>query len=137
MARAAAKTGSPGNAWRLTADQPGDAVTLHLAGPWTLQGAMPSIREVEGQLPAAGTPAKLLFETGELGVWDTSLLTFLIALEKSAKARMTVGGLPAGIGACSRPLGAVRAPEARGAPMQGVWLQRRLSTIASGRRPPR
>jgi phospholipid/cholesterol/gamma-HCH transport system permease protein len=138
MARAAAKTGSSGNAWRLTADQPGGAVTLQLAGPWTLQGALPSIREVEGQLPAAGTPAKLLFETGELGAWDTSLLTFLIALEKSAKARgMTIdrAGLPAGIGRLLDLASAV--PERQGARRTDAkvsWLQRvGLSTIAEGK----
>src|SRR5260221_704269 len=138
MARAGAKNSPAGNAWRLTADQPGGAVTLHLAGPWTLQGALPSTREVESQLPAAGTPAKLLFETGELGAWDTSLLTFLISLEKLAKARsMTIdrAGLPAGIGRLLDLASAV--PERAGARRSGAvapWLQRvGMATIAAGK----
>src|SRR5712691_4075400 len=102
MARGAArKDAGAGNVWRLSADQPGDDITLHLAGPWTLQAPLPPAREVESQLPAAGKATKLLFETGELTGWDSSLLTFLISIEKLAKARgMAVdrAGLPSGIG---------------------------------------
>jgi len=138
MARAGAKHGSAGNAWRLTADQPGGAVTLHLTGPWTLQGRLPPMREIEGQLPAAGTPSRLLFEAGELAAWDSSLLTFLISIEKLAKARgMTVdrAGLPAGV---SRLLDLASAvPERQGARRSGTaipWLQRvGMATIAAGK----
>ena len=140
MARAAKNPA--GNAWRLTTEQSGGPVTLRLAGPWTLQGALPSARDVEGQLPAAGTTAKLLFETGELGAWDTSLLTFLIALEKSAKARgMTIdrAGLPAGIGRLLDLASAV--PERQGARRTGAVVPgcsgSAQSTIAPARRPAR
>ncbi len=136
MARRAAK--GVGNAWQLTAGQPAGAVTLHLSGPWSLQGALPRAREIESQLPAAGSSGTLQFDAGELGSWDTSLLTFLISLEKVAKARgMTIdrGGLPAGI---SRLLDLASAvPERQGARRSGAaapWLERiGKAVIASGK----
>jgi phospholipid/cholesterol/gamma-HCH transport system permease protein len=137
MARRAAKKGV-GNAWRLTADQPGGAVTLHLSGPWSLQGSLPRAREIESQLPATGSSATLRFDAGELGTWDTSLLTFLISLEKVAKARgMTIdrAGLPAGIVRLLDLASAV--PERQGARRGGAtapWLERiGKSVIASGK----
>jgi phospholipid/cholesterol/gamma-HCH transport system permease protein len=139
MARGATKKGADaGNAWRLSADQPGGDITLHLAGPWTLQGPLPPAREVESQLPAAGTAARLLFETGELAAWDSSLLTFLIAIEKLAKARgMTIdrAGLPTGVGRLLDLASAV--PERAGARRSGAvapWLQRvGTATISAGK----
>jgi len=139
MARGATKTGADaGNAWRLSADQSDGDITLHLAGPWTLQAPLPPAREVESQLPADGTAAKLLFETGELAAWDSSLLTFLISIEKLAKARgMTIdrAGLPAGIGRLLDLASAV--PERAGARRSGAvapWLQRvGTATIAAGK----
>ena len=137
MARRAAKK-AVGNAWRLTADQPDGAVTLHLSGPWSLQGSLPRAREIESQLPAPGSAAKLQFETGELGTWDTSLLTFLISVEKVAKARsMEVdrAGLPEGIGRLLDLASAV--PERAGARRSDAtipWLQRvGMAAIASGK----
>jgi phospholipid/cholesterol/gamma-HCH transport system permease protein len=137
MARRAAKKGV-GNAWRLTADQPDGAVTLHLSGPWSLQGSLPRAREIEGQLPAAGQPATLRFEAGELGTWDTSLLTFLISVDKLAKARgmeIDRAGLPAGIGRLLDLATAV--PERQGARRSDTsvpWLQRvGVATIASAK----
>ena len=127
MARRSAKK-AVGNAWRLTADQPDGAVTLHLSGPWSLQGSLPRAREIESQLPAAGQPATLRFEAGELGTWDTSLLTFLISVDKLAKARgmeIDRAGLPAGIGRLLDLATAV--PERAGARRSGAappWLER-------------
>ena len=137
MARRSAKK-AVGNAWRLTADQPDGAVTLHLSGPWSLQGSLPRAREIESQLPAAGQPATLRFEAGELGTWDTSLLTFLISVDKLAKARgmeIDRAGLPAGIGRLLDLATAV--PERQGARRSDTsvpWLERVGSaTIASAK----
>jgi phospholipid/cholesterol/gamma-HCH transport system permease protein len=137
MARRAAKKGV-GNAWQLTAGQPDGAVTLHLSGPWSLQGALPRAREIESQLPASGSSAKLQFDTGELGAWDTSLLTFLISVDKLAKARgmeIDRAGLPAGIGRLLDLATAV--PERQGARREGAtapWLERvGKSAMASGK----
>lgn len=135
MARRAAK--GVGNAWQLTAGQPGGAVTLHLSGPWSLQGSLPRAREIESQLPS-GSSAKLLFDTGELGSWDTSLLTFLISAEKVAKARglaVDRAGLPSGVSRLLELASAV--PERQGARRGGTtkpWLQRvGEATIAAGK----
>jgi phospholipid/cholesterol/gamma-HCH transport system permease protein len=137
VARRAAKK-AVGNAWRLTADQPDGVVTLHLAGPWSLQGSLPRAREIESQLPASGSAGTLQFEAGELGTWDTSLLTFLISVEKIAKARgMTIdrAGLPSGIGRLLDLASAV--PERQGARRDGAtapWLERvGRSAMASGK----
>jgi len=137
MARRAAKKGV-GNAWRLAADQPDGAVTLHLSGPWSLQGALPRAREIESQLPASGSAAKLQFDTAELGSWDTSLLTFLISVDKVAQARgLTIdrAGLPAGIGRLLDLATAV--PERAGARRSDAtepWLERvGKSAISAGK----
>src|SRR5262249_25850138 len=135
--RRAAKKGV-GNAWQLTAGQPGGAVTLHLSGPWSLQGSLPRAREIDSQLPGSGGSATLQFETGELGSWDTSLLTFLISAEKVAKARgMAIdrAGLPTGVSRLLELASAV--PERQGARRGGTtkpWLQRvGEATISAGK----
>ena len=137
MARRAAKKGD-GNAWQLTAGQAGGGATLRLSGPWSLQGSLPRAREIESQLPPSGSKGALQFEAGELGTWDTSLLTFLISVEKVAKARgLTIdrAGLPDGV---SRLLDLASAvPERQGARRGGAtapWLERvGKSAMASGK----
>src|SRR5216117_2243536 len=110
MARRSAKK-AVGNAWRLTADQPDGAVTLHLSGPWSLQGSLPRAREIESQLPAAGQPATLRFEAGKLA--------------KARGMEIDRAGLPAGIGRLLDLATAV--PERQGARRSDTsvpWLQR-------------
>jgi len=137
MARRAAKK-SVGNAWELIAGQPAGGVTLRLSGPWSLQGSLPQAREIESQLPAPDSAAKLQFEAAELGTWDTSLLTFLISVDKLAKARgmeIDRAGLPAGIGRLLDLATAV--PERQGARRSGAtapWLERvGKSAMAAGK----
>jgi len=71
---------------------------LRLDGDWRA-GSMPlSLRAVEAEL-AAAPAVRLIFETGNLGRWDSGLLTFLAKLREFCDARGVAfddGNLPSG-----------------------------------------
>jgi len=101
-------------------------LVLHLAGAWQLHGHLPATAEVEHRL--AAQPPQLGFDTSALGVWDTSLLTFLgkvLALCGQLQVAVDRSGLPSGV---QRLLALAEAvPErtgARGADVDESMLER-------------
>jgi phospholipid/cholesterol/gamma-HCH transport system permease protein len=89
---------------------------LTLAGDWKLGRGIPAPDRVIGELEKAPHPLKVTFETGALAVWDSGLLTFLLAvLARCAQLAVVVDqeGLPEG---ARRLLAlATAVPERRGA----------------------
>ncbi len=74
-------------------------LVVHLSGDWKLSRHLPSAVEVETELGKTPLPAKLTFNTGDLGTWDSGLLTFLINvtnLGTQKKVEVIDAGLPQG-----------------------------------------
>lgn len=79
-------------------DLRGDQMVVHLVGAWSLEGGIPDVGEAVGLLARA--PARLGYDSGELGSWDASLLTYLVRLGAAAdEAGVEVdrAGLPEGV----------------------------------------
>ena len=62
-------------------------LVVRLAGDWTLDGALPDIRDVvdDAQPPASVTT--VAFDTDRLGAWDSSLVTFLFETVEYGRER--------------------------------------------------
>lgn len=78
----------------------GDAVLVSLSGTWRLQGGLPSDASVRQELERSPQPARVAFEARNLTHWDSSVLTFLVAVSALCRQRgiaMDRTGLPAGV----------------------------------------
>jgi len=80
--------------------QPGDTFIVKLGGNWNIVDGLPSTEQLQNQIGSAPRPARVIFDTGGLGAWDSSLLTFLIKLigfctEKAVA--VSKEGLPEGV----------------------------------------
>ena len=67
---------SPTGELTVTRDE-NDIVVARLAGRWSLEGGLPSPRELERELASADT-AGLAFDTSRLGPWDSAVLATLV-----------------------------------------------------------
>ncbi|TFG87591.1 MAG: MlaE family lipid ABC transporter permease subunit [Chromatiales bacterium] len=86
---------------------------VRLAGDWLLAGALPSTRDA---LDCIGSEPRrrLVFDTAELGHWDTALLTTLVAICRAAeRAGISVSDehLPEGARRLMRLAATVKEPE--------------------------
>ena len=78
----------------------GDAILVRLSGAWRLQGGLPSDATVRQELERSPQPARVSFEAQTLTQWDSSVLTFLVAVSALCRQRgidMDRVGLPAGV----------------------------------------
>jgi len=78
----------------------GDAILVRLSGVWRLQGGLPSDATVRQELERSPRPARIAFEAQTLTHWDSTLLTFLVAISALCRQRginMDRAGLPAGV----------------------------------------
>jgi phospholipid/cholesterol/gamma-HCH transport system permease protein len=99
--RAAMPEGAqPTGGGELSFQRAGDAtLVIRLAGPWRLQGGVPSPETVEQELTAAA-PRRIAFDASALTAWDSAALTFLTRVAELCRARHIPadrGGLPLGI----------------------------------------
>lgn len=77
----------------------GGSLVIRLAGPWLLEGGLPSIEGVERRVEAR-RPSRIAFDTTDLGPWDTGILTFVVAVSALGRCRsvdVDVTGLPEGL----------------------------------------
>ncbi len=77
----------------------GRCLRVELSGSWQIFGRVPEAREILSAL-RAGQVESVGFEAGKLGAWDSSLLTFLLAIEahcQQASIRVERDGLPDGV----------------------------------------
>lgn len=111
----------------LRVDHAGEALILGLSGDWSMGGPLPQPGVIEDAITGKYSPGRVIFDTGGLGGWDSSLLTFLIDVRDICLKRRVIvekEGLPEGV---QRLLGlAAAVPEAKGARREGV----RLSLLA-------
>ena len=74
-------------------------LAITLAGEWLLGADLPAPDPVLNELRGAPKPAAVTFETGDLGEWDTGLITTLVAIHRDAAANgvdVEDAGLPEG-----------------------------------------
>src|SRR5713226_1591407 len=85
----------------LSFERAGDAtLVIRLSGAWDLKTGLPSITEVERQVASASAPRRIAFDTRELKVWDSGILTFLTKVNELCRERgvpMDREGLPTGL----------------------------------------
>jgi phospholipid/cholesterol/gamma-HCH transport system permease protein len=85
---------------QLSLQRSGDAILVRLAGAWRLQDGLPSDAAVRQELERSPRPARIAFEAQTLSHWDSSVLTFLVAISALCRQRsidMDRAGLPAGV----------------------------------------
>jgi phospholipid/cholesterol/gamma-HCH transport system permease protein len=88
------------NQSQLSLQHSGDALLVRLAGAWHLQDGLPSDAAVRQELERPLRPARIAFEAQTLTHWDSSVLTFLVAVSALCRERgidMDRAGLPAGL----------------------------------------
>ena len=76
-----------------------NTLAITLAGEWLLGADLPAPDPVLDELRRAPKPAVVTFETGDLGEWDTGLITALVAIHRDAAANgvdVEDAGLPEG-----------------------------------------
>lgn len=77
-----------------------DNLMLRLAGMWRIGEAIPSSEQVKEEIESSSDLRRISFDTEQLLAWDSSLLTFLVRLEKECQDRAIEtdrGGLPEGV----------------------------------------
>jgi len=77
-----------------------DVLLIRLAGQWELRHGLASTGAVESELQRERRPSTIAFDTHELGLWDSSILTFLARVSSVCRQRgvaLDGAGLPAGL----------------------------------------
>jgi phospholipid/cholesterol/gamma-HCH transport system permease protein len=77
-----------------------DTLVISLLGPWSLDLGLPSTNDLERELASPPPPARVTFDTSELGTWDSALVTFVAKISEVCRSRgITVdrSGLPHGL----------------------------------------
>lgn len=83
---------------RVRFDWSGEVLQVCLSGEWTLPNGLPSLAGLAEAL-AAAAPSRLVFETSELGQWDSALVAYLHGVHRLAldrDLRVDLSGLPDG-----------------------------------------
>src|SRR5215475_13435681 len=62
-------------------------LVLGLAGDWKLRAELQAPADVGRHLDAAGSVRRLVFDSTQLGVWDSGLLAFLVGVQDLCKTR--------------------------------------------------
>lgn len=115
--------GLPRDLPRVSFTRPSDGLLLaHLAGTWHLGQTLPGVKVFETELASGAPVAKLVFDAGDLGEWDTGLLLFLmdvLDVARGKKVQVDRDGLPEGVHrlldlATAVPPRGARAPQAPG-----------------------
>ena len=82
MAQAARKRGEMG------VSRSGDGtLVVRLAGDWTLATGIPPLADVERALVASPKPPRVAFDLGQLGAWDSGLMSFVARVATLAAER--------------------------------------------------
>jgi len=85
---------------KVSLERAGEALIVGLGGTWQIQAYLPGTTAVEAALDASPRPTGVRYDTGELGGWDSAVLTFLQGVEDAADERgipVEREGLPDGV----------------------------------------
>lgn len=108
---------------------------MTLSGDWRLEGSQPSAEELFARVQETPDLRKLSYETRELGDWDTSLVNFLVKLERAARSaglEIVKGGLPEGARRLVELAVAVEEPEGARRVTERQDFLARVGLAASG-----
>lgn len=97
-----------------------ETLVIRLCGTWSLDAGLPSIDNLERELANRPAPSRVAFDTGELGAWDSALVTFVAKVDELCRARKIPtdrSGLPPGLRRLLELAEAV--PESSGMPAAG------------------
>ena len=75
-------------------------VVVRVSGVWHLQHGMPSVSAVKKALTTGARPQRVAVDTSALKTWDSSLITFVLALDDLCRAQKIAfdrASLPAGL----------------------------------------
>jgi phospholipid/cholesterol/gamma-HCH transport system permease protein len=78
----------------------GGEVVVRVSGVWHLEHGMPSATAVKTALAAGARPQRVALDTSALKTWDSSLITFVLALDDLCRAQKIAfdrTSLPAGL----------------------------------------
>ncbi|MGO9607724.1 MAG: MlaE family ABC transporter permease [Candidatus Binataceae bacterium] len=76
------------------------SLIIHLGGSWRMHHGLPSAVAVRHELDKTPPVRLVTFETGQLGEWDSGLLTFVVRASEiceSRKVKVDLTGLPEGL----------------------------------------
>lgn len=93
-----------------------DTLLLALSGDWVLTRPMPDMAALISRMDSTDGVRRLAFESGQIGHWDSRLLTFLLNVRRLCVERQIAflaDGLPSGVGRLLALATAV--PERKGA----------------------
>lgn len=77
-----------------------NTVVVRIGGDWNIANGLPQMGEFEGRLGSEPLPARVVFDAGKLGAWDSSLPAFLSKLTSFCAQRsieVVRQGLPEGV----------------------------------------
>lgn len=83
----------------LDLERKGNVLILRLVGEWTFDSSIPAIDPVESTYRDHTPPSKIAFDSGDLGSWDSALMTFLQKvgdLARTTETAVDTDGLPPG-----------------------------------------
>src|SRR6266568_67412 len=75
------------------------SLIVHLSGSWRMHHGLPSAARVMHEIDHS-RPVRIVFDTRELGEWDSGLLTFVVRateIGRSRKVPIDLEGLPEGL----------------------------------------
>lgn len=78
----------------------GRTLAIHCAGDWTVRHGMPSVETAARHVASQPELARVTVQAAGLGLWDSSLVSFVAGLEAMCRARTIAfdkGGLPSGV----------------------------------------
>jgi phospholipid/cholesterol/gamma-HCH transport system permease protein len=78
----------------------GNALVISIGGQWSLQESAPSFDEVAPHLESTPPPSQVRFSMEELGTYDSSLVSLLVAVARCCNEsgiKLDPGGIPEGV----------------------------------------
>lgn len=108
---------------------------MRVAGDWSILHGLPSLAPMRRSIAGASV-RRVLFGSGELGKWDSALLTFLQMAENLCRAQgiaTDVSGLPAGVRKLLQLASATPARTQQKKTPPGLLLRVGASTLEQGR----
>jgi phospholipid/cholesterol/gamma-HCH transport system permease protein len=77
-----------------------DVLLIRLAGRWELRNGLASAAALETELRREPPPSRVAFDTQKLGLWDSSILAFLVRVSDTCRERgvaLDASALPTGL----------------------------------------
>jgi phospholipid/cholesterol/gamma-HCH transport system permease protein len=117
---------------QLERNEGGKTLSIELAGAWLLEGGAPNFDAVLPLLAEEPQPTRAVYETSELGEWDSSAISFLVQTSQQLRTRGIFedrSGLPSGL---QRLVALAQAVPERAGARTTAQRERLLARIGAG-----